>query len=90
MGLIHLLQSTLIKFFQIYKSEGTKGGESTVIKLKNRYNMKTIILTTTIALLLTLAVMAQAPQAFKYQAVIRNNQGKVLVSQHWYHCVSAF
>lgn len=42
--------------------------------------MKTLFLTT-LAILLSTVIFAQTPQAFKYQAVIRNNQGKVLVSQ---------
>ncbi|OFX60563.1 MAG: hypothetical protein A2046_11330 [Bacteroidetes bacterium GWA2_30_7] len=42
--------------------------------------MKTLLLTT-VAILLTTVIFAQSPQAFKYQAVIRNNQGKVLVNQ---------
>jgi len=42
--------------------------------------MKTLLLTTLAILQLTV-IFAQTPQAFKYQAVIRNNQGKVLVSQ---------
>ncbi len=39
------------------------------------------LFSTMIGIVLATIVLAQSPQAFKYQAVIRNNQGKVLVSQ---------
>lgn len=47
---------------------------------KNSNYMKKLI-TTALATLCTIVLLAQIPQAFKYQAVIRNNQGKVLVNQ---------
>ncbi len=39
------------------------------------------IVTTILGVMCAALLLAQSPQAFKYQAVIRNNQGKVLVNQ---------
>lgn len=43
--------------------------------------MKKIILSL-VAVLSTVVMYAQLPQAFKYQAVVRNNSGNVLTNQN--------
>ncbi len=39
------------------------------------------LLSTLILFLLTISVIAQAPQAFKYQAVVRDNTGEVMANK---------
>ena len=44
--------------------------------------MKKLILTITLALVVTLTSYAQPPQAFNYQAVVRDNSGEILQNQN--------
>ncbi|MBI4646237.1 MAG: fibrobacter succinogenes major paralogous domain-containing protein [Bacteroidia bacterium] len=44
--------------------------------------MKELVLTTGLTIVIVLSALAQAPNGFKYQAVIRNEQGSVIVAQN--------
>jgi len=43
--------------------------------------MKKLTLTLTIAIISIVSIFAQAPQSFKYQAVVRNNAGEIITGQ---------
>ena len=43
--------------------------------------MKQITLTITLAIVVTLTIYSQPPQAFKYQAVVRDNSGEIIQNQ---------
>ncbi|MCD4682345.1 MAG: hypothetical protein K8R86_03595 [Bacteroidales bacterium] len=49
--------------------------------MKSFYLTAFVFLLTALLLLLGLSVFAQPPQAFKYQAVVRNNSGEILQNQ---------